>query len=179
MRQSSRVLLFWALIVATALGASFVTRAQTPAAAPSTDILPALLVEVRGLRAAMEQMASAGPRVQLALGRLQLQEQRIQTLVRRLEEARVNQGPPEREYRRLGERIKELAELIPTMNDEHRRQLEFEIKAAKSEHARLAGEMQKLAAEEAFLTQEIANEQGRWSDFNQRLEELERSLVKR
>ena len=36
------------------------------------DTLAALLVEVRGLRAAMEQMASAGPRVQLAFGRLQM-----------------------------------------------------------------------------------------------------------
>jgi chromosome segregation ATPase len=178
MRQFPRVLLFWALIAAAGLGASFVTRAQAPAAAPSSDILPSLLVEVRGLRAAMEQMAAAGPRVQLALGRLQLQEQRIQTLVRRLEEAKVNQGRPEREYHRLGERIKEIGELIPTMNDDTRRQLEFELKVAKSEHARLGGEMQKIAAEEAFLTQEIANEQARWSDFNQRLEELERSLIK-
>ena len=48
----------------------------------------ALLTEVRGLRHAMEQMAAAGPRVQLALGRLQLQEQRVNTLVRRLETVR-------------------------------------------------------------------------------------------
>jgi hypothetical protein len=47
------------------------------------DTLAALLAEVRGLRAAMEQMASAAPRVQLAMGRLQLQEQRVSTVVRR------------------------------------------------------------------------------------------------
>ena len=45
--------------------------------------LGALLVEVRGLRSAIEQMASVGPSIQLAMGRLQLQEQRINTLVRR------------------------------------------------------------------------------------------------
>ena len=39
--------------------------------------MPALLTEVRGLRVAMEQMTSAGARVQLALGRLQLQESRL------------------------------------------------------------------------------------------------------
>ena len=57
-----------------------VARAQTPSSArpgPDRDIMPALLQEVRGLRAAMEQMTSAGSRVQLALGRLQLQEQRL------------------------------------------------------------------------------------------------------
>ena len=35
-------------------------------------------------------MASAGPRVQLALGRLQLQEQRVNTMVRRLEEVKAS-----------------------------------------------------------------------------------------
>ena len=39
--------------------------------------MPALLQEVRGLRAAIEQMTASASRVQLALGRLQLQEQRL------------------------------------------------------------------------------------------------------
>ena len=43
-------------------------------AEPNQDVLAQLLVEIRGLRATMEQMGSAGPRVQLALGRIQLQE---------------------------------------------------------------------------------------------------------
>ena len=63
-------------------------RARATATPP--DVLAALLIEVRGLRAAMEQMASAGPRVQLALGRLQLQEQRVNAVVRRLEDAKTN-----------------------------------------------------------------------------------------
>jgi len=53
----------------------------------AVDVLPTLLIEVRDLRGAMEEMAAAGPRVQLALGRVQLQEQRINTLIRRLDEA--------------------------------------------------------------------------------------------
>ena len=36
----------------------------------------------------MEQMAASGPRVQLALGRLQLQEQRVNTMIRRFETLR-------------------------------------------------------------------------------------------
>ena len=51
---------------------------------------PGLLTEVRGLRQAMEQMAASGPRVQLALGRLQLQEQRVNTMIRRRDAARVH-----------------------------------------------------------------------------------------
>jgi hypothetical protein len=36
-----------------------------------------------------------------------------------------------------------------------------------------------LKAEEAELQQQIAAEQGRWTDINQRLEELERTLGRR
>ena len=69
-----------------------VSAEQTRTVTPEGDVLPALLVEVRGLRAAMEQMAAAGPRVQLALGSVQLQEQRINNLIRRLDEVRLTLG---------------------------------------------------------------------------------------
>lgn len=65
---------------------------QAPAG-PNADVLTQLLTEVRGLRAAMEHMASSGPRVQLALGRLQLQEQRIDSTLRRLEGALNRRSP--------------------------------------------------------------------------------------
>ncbi len=39
--------------------------------------------------------------------------------------------------------------------------------------------MQRVTAEETLLTQDIAAEQNRWSDFNQRLEEIERGLDRR
>ena len=37
-------------------------------------------------------------------------------------------------------------------------------------------EVQRLIAEEAMLVQDLAAEQNRWTDFNQRLEELERTI---
>ncbi len=74
-------------------------------AAQGQDVLPALLVEVRGLRAAMEAMASSGPRVQLALGRLQLQEQRVNNLLRRLETARAASRPLSRRMTIPGKRL--------------------------------------------------------------------------
>src|SRR6476620_1972729 len=78
-------------------GAAAPTPRQA-AAAPGEDVLPALLTEVRGLRAAMEQMASAGPRVQLSLGRVQLQGQRVNNLARRLEESRGHLTDAQRNY---------------------------------------------------------------------------------
>ena len=61
----------------------------------------ALLVEVKGLRAAMEQMASAGPRVQLFASRLQLQETRINNMVRRLDTVRDRMAEAQRDVARL------------------------------------------------------------------------------
>jgi hypothetical protein len=37
----------------------------------------------------------------------------------------------------------------------------------------------RLVAEEAVLAQDVATEQNRWTDFNQRLEDLERALARR
>ena len=70
-----RAIGFAALFAGAAAGGSLVGQAQQTTAAP--DVLTALLIEVRGLRAAMEQAAFAGPSVDLLLGRVQLQEQRI------------------------------------------------------------------------------------------------------
>jgi hypothetical protein len=39
--------------------------------------------------------------------------------------------------------------------------------------------VQRLQAEEADLQQQIATEQGRWSDINRALEELQRALGRR
>ena len=86
--------------------------AQASQAAQGQDVLPALLVEVRGLRAAMEEMASAGPRVQLALGRLQLQEQRVNNLLRRLETARGSLAGAQREDENNRQQIASIEESL-------------------------------------------------------------------
>jgi predicted nucleic acid-binding Zn-ribbon protein len=166
------------LIGAAAIGGSIVGRAQQAQSSP--DVLPALLVEVRGLRAAMEQMASAGPRVQLVLGRLQLQEQRIDTQVRRLDTVKAALTDAQRELNDREQRMKAVQQLIESFpNSEGRRDLEHELTQLKVESARRRMEVQRLSNEEALLTQDIAAEQARWTDFNQRLEELERSLSRR
>jgi chromosome segregation ATPase len=177
-RTTSRILVFAFVVAAFASVGALAGRAEQTAPAP--DVLSALLTEVRGLRAAMEQMASAGPRVQLALGRLQLQEQRIGNQVRRLDSVRASLlsaqrelEPLEKEARGLTERIREYP------NSDVRGEDERTLAGVKAEMAKRQVEVQRLIAEEALLTQNIYAEQGRWSEFNERLEELERSLARR
>src|SRR3982750_1059702 len=75
-----------ALLCVLGTGAWVHARQAGPPA--NEAVLPALLTEVRGLRAAMEQMASAGPRVQLFASRLQMQETRVNNLSKRLSDVR-------------------------------------------------------------------------------------------
>src|SRR5436190_6163188 len=74
-------------------------RAQQPAS--GTDVLPALLTEVKGLRAAMEQLASANAQAQLLVGRLQLQETRMNGMIRRIDTVRDSLAAAEQTYNQL------------------------------------------------------------------------------
>jgi predicted nucleic acid-binding Zn-ribbon protein len=156
--------------------------AQSNRTASSDDVLPALLMEVRGLRAAMEQMASAGPRVQLSIGRLQLQEQRINTMLRRVESVADSVSGAESRAAAIQERARNAEQRLTRATNvtaDEREQLELMIPELKREAARAAAEAQRIHAEKAQLEQQIATEQGRWSDINSALEELERALGRR
>jgi chromosome segregation ATPase len=144
----------------------------------SEDVLPALLVEVRGLRAAMEQMASAGPRVQLALGRVQLQEQRINTLIRRLDEAHAAVAQAQTPYADLRRRVAGTEDAIrhwqsggPTLE-----QLNGELKHTQGLLADATVKLQRAMADESDIAGTLATEQSRWADLNQRMEALEAAL---
>jgi hypothetical protein len=166
------------LLVSAATGGSLVGKAAQTSTSP--DVLTSLLIEVRGLRAAMETMASAGPRVHLALGRLQLQEQRVTNQIRRLDVVRSSLVVAQGELEPLAQRVKDETESVnqaPDADTRHGR--EGQLKAAKAEWSRKNAEVQRLSAEEATLVQEIGIENNRWAEFNQRLEELERTLGRR
>jgi hypothetical protein len=172
------VVLTATLASAALLGQPASGEAQTTPPAP--DVLAALLVEVRGLRAAMEQMASAGPRVQLALGRLQLQEQRVNTMLRRLEEVRTALTPARSASDDFSGRLARLERAARTStNEEQRKEAEEAVPQIRAEAQRAAAEVHRLQTEESTLLQDIAGEQNRWTELNQRLEELERSLDRR
>jgi predicted nucleic acid-binding Zn-ribbon protein len=156
------------------------TRAEAPPQSP--DVLNALLTEVRGLRLAMEQMASAGPRVQLAMGRLQLQEQRVNTLVRQLEGVRREISDKQRQVADMRQGVEMLDTRLagnPRETPEERKAMEQQLAAMKAEEPVVSADVQRLQGEEASLAQQLSTEQGRWSDINRSLEELERALARK
>ncbi len=171
----------WALLTAgfvMVAGASGAVARQAQAGRDQ-DVLQALLVEVRGLRAAMEPMVSVGPRVQLALGRLQLQEQRVNTLLRRHDEVTQNIDGTQQSLARLRDNLSRVQDALnrevdPAKQDD----LQAEVKMLKTTIGQMTDQLQRLQAEEATLAQQIASEQGRWMDINSQLDALERALQK-
>lgn len=182
MKWSSVVL---AIFIMASVGLTVRTNAsQSPSRQSATaqeDVLPALLVEVRGLRAAMEQMASAGPRVQLALGRVQLQEQRVNNLLRRIEEGRDRAADAQRKHDQMQQQLRGIQEAVRDPKPEGPPVAELQAMQRETERelARLAADVQRLTGEAAAMEVDLANEQSRWIDLNQRMDALEQSLVRR
>jgi hypothetical protein len=174
----------WLLAGMGLFGIGFVASVAAQGARPQEpDVLSALLTEVRGLRQAMEQMASAGPRVQLALGRLQLQEQRVNTMIRRLETIRADVAKAEKEQAQSQAQLAQFegmfkqnaADVEPGKPNPMAGMLDGFRQAVAGSQA----EIQRLQEEEVQLQQQIAAEQGRWSEINRAVEDLERVLQKR
>jgi chromosome segregation ATPase len=152
---------------------------QTPQQ-PNQDTLGALLVEVRGLRSAIEHMASVGPSIQLAMGRLQLQEQRINTLVRRADVVRDALVAAHKQAGELQDRVGSLQrELEQNPEPQHRSNVEDALLDAKRKLTRASAEVQRLQTEESDAAAQVSNEQTHWAEINQRLEELDRALQRR
>ena len=166
-----------ALVLAITIGSWFApTRAQTR----SDDVLPALLVEVKGLRAAMEQMASTGARSQLLVGRLQLQEARVNGTIRRLDSVRDALGDARNDLEQAQVTLK----MLENPAEKREGLAAFATMFLKPEDGRRAvaekqSKVTRLEQEEAQLTNQIAVDQANWTEISRRLEELERSLVKR
>ncbi len=179
MSGSVRLLLFVTLAAAGGAGGWAAQRAEAQPA-PAQEPIPALLSEVRQLRIAMEEMASTGPRVQLVLGRLQLQEQRINNMLHRLETVRQEieliQNENDEQQRMLKSFETEAAGVV---EPRQRRDFEEQARVIKSRLNGTVARLQQRQAEESALSADIGSEQARWNDFNGRLEELERALGKK
>jgi len=189
MRLIARTVLFTGVLAAAGAGSWLVpARAQSATAASANpehrsgatgaeDVLPALLTEVRGLRAAMEQMASGSTQAQLLLGRLQLQEGRVAAMIRRLDTVHDNLATARREYDQLRGAVQMLQK--DDSPNEPQEQEPGVLAGLTSQVAAARTNVDRLAAEELQLTADIATEQQRWTAINQRLDELERTLAKR
>jgi predicted nucleic acid-binding Zn-ribbon protein len=133
---------------------------------------------VRLLRQAIEQLAGNGTRVQIAFGRLQLQEQRTATAARRLEDLRANLARVSYQTTELAERLKDIDSLAGSgkRTPEEDADLREAVTMMSRELRRLEVDRARVGTRRAKPRRFLANEQARWSDLNRQLGELERSL---
>jgi len=163
----------------------------------SGDPSAALLLEVRVLRAELGEFSRASLRAQLLVARVQLQEQRILYFDRQRAElhsqvtaATERAAAAAMDIERTQDQLKSLrpgssaptgpAQVgQPDMSQFMRPMLELSLAGARKEAEAASKAEQQLRAQEAEAIANLSGEQGRWNEFNVRLDELERSLPTR
>lgn len=161
------------LVVCLGLLLPSTARAQAPAMDPIRE----LLTEVRALRIAMERSATVGARIQLLVARVQLQEQRIAELSRRAVAVRDELSKVEASITAGSSQLKQIESALEKMPDETRRAMGNPEEMLRNQLIASEKRRQELMDEESQLSQQIAADQGRWSDVNGQLDQLERSLA--
>jgi len=158
------------VVAAFAIGAS----AQSPTAG---DPLPALLLEVRALRIAMEQQASVGPRIQLTMARLNIQEQRVSHLATELSGVRQQVSGTELALQRASDTLADVERRLQNEADPvKRRELEAGRRGEELQIRQHTAQLQQLRTRDNEAAQALASEQARWVDLNSRLDDLEHLL---
>jgi predicted nucleic acid-binding Zn-ribbon protein len=172
-RSAAAVTLFVSLVIV-----AFVAR--VPAQQTQAPIQTELLSEVRLLRQAIESLAGTNARVQIVFGRLQLQEQRMQAAAARLEIARMPLSSMNQRATEAADRYKDLEEAIAEnrFKPEQIEAMRGELRALRREIDQVEAERVRLQTAEADAASALTLEQGRWSDLNRQLEDLERTLIK-
>jgi hypothetical protein len=167
-----------AFIVVLGAAAAPVSAQNARAAASSeSDAIAVLTREIRALRQEIAETARASLRLQLLTARIQAQEQRIIYLDRQRSEAATRRAGAEQARNAIAAQIQtftgnELSKATP----EQRRDMEGMVTMIKQQMATHDAAVTQLQIEESDAAAALAQEQGRWADLNQRLEDLERSL---
>ena len=144
-------------------------------AAPADATTAALVNELRALRADINRIAGASIRSQLLSGRLQLQEQRILTLTRQIADVQKEISGVAQARVPMEAHIKRMEENTLTGQErEEAAEVAQQFRFQLGEHQKRE---QELRQQENQLSALLADEQARWTDFNSRLDELERTLT--
>lgn len=135
-----------------------------------------VVAELRALRADLNQTASVTVRTQLLVVRLQLQEQRIASVSRQLNEVQKELGAVQNGNAHTAAQLKDQEERLLRASLEDRLAIEAELKQVKPMLEQAQRREQALQLQANELAGMLATEQNRWSDFNDRIDGLERSL---
>jgi len=163
------------LLVGLVLVPATARSQATPLPLPTGD---SLIQEVRLLRQAVERQAAGSARVQLLVGRLAVQDQRVARTQEAAERMDGEAFALEQQRRRMDAEVRDLMRLVEQEADDARRaELEGKLRVAKArigEHAATTGQ---LEARRSRAKQSAAQEQARYQELDARLTELEHALL--
>lgn len=164
------------LVIVVIAGLAGVVRAQSVRSAATLDDL---LTEMRSLRSDLNRVSAAAIRAQVLATRLRVQEERIRTVAVQIAEADRTLAGVASERRMRIAHLKQLQDLRRAGNlsaaqigdvDETLKRLGQEVEQSASDE-------QALRDGEQELRRSLSAEQNLWTDFNSRMEELERVLA--
>jgi hypothetical protein len=172
MRSTAFAVVMSAILVVGVAGHARGQQRTPPTVAAAT--LDDVLNELRALRTELKESSAASLRAQLLVARLQLQEQRINTVWRQLSEVddklqanEKGRAAPEQVLKLMGvepgaEPSKEMAPIVEM----------FRNQMAGSDKSD-----SELRQRQAELMQLMTQEQSRWTTFNAQLEALEKAVT--
>ncbi len=154
-----------------------VSAAQAQTQAPATPTIEALLKEVRQLRLVLERSAQIAPRIQIAVERLKLQQEKAGRTAQQLEELRRDLDRMRSEQSKIQQRVQALeSQAGQAVDPGQRRDLEEGVKMSKLEAEQIEKTLQQMQAREGELTGQLQTEQNRLTELNDRLDQIERAL---
>jgi hypothetical protein len=136
-------------------------------------VLQSLLTEVQQLRLAIERSTLLGTRTQLALSRLQIQEQTATRLAAQLNDVRHQANNALAERTRMSERLRDLE--TRSGHDANQEQMDS-MKHAKYEIERMTAEEQEYRTRESELSGQFQAAQNQVAETRARISEMEQSL---
>jgi chromosome segregation ATPase len=175
------------LIVAVALmtlgyfSKASVSNAQDrkPVEPPQEDrqVLRALLDEMRQLRLALQRANAVNHRLQITVERLRLQQGRVDSIARSLENVRSRMSDLKTARPQMEEQIKNAEEVIARATEQNRREeIEQQVKEMKARLASWSRDEEQLRERETALVSEFQIEQSRLNELNGQLENIMRQL---
>ena len=149
-------------------------QSARPPSSTTRASLDDLLVEVRELRAEINQAAGTSVRTQVLVARLQLQEQRVNAVVQQLTSVQNRLVSVQQGQTAMRERLSATEETQGRLPPEDRS--DYQVQALKLQLEQGQNREQELQAQESALSNAVAAERSRWMDFSNQLDALERSL---
>ncbi len=151
--------------------------AQTPTSAPDNATIQALLQEVHELRLALERSTMIGPRVEIAVQRMRLQQEQVARTTAQLYDIRREIDQVQGEVNKSAAQVDGLNKEAQETTDQPRRQsIENILKEIKMDSDQKQRSLESLRTRESELSGRLQTEQASLDELRTRLDRLEQSL---